>query len=115
MFLFVPCFSMKTTPRKPSNCLDLKKTKEKNPAKQESLVFLERTVHRVGKKTENQRKSREKSKVAENQVFWLDFCARKNDCAYTLGNRTQVAGEHSSKELFEQPMLFLFRTSTIPS
>ncbi len=52
------------------------KTKEKNPPKQESLVFLEMTVHRVGKKAENQRKTRKKSKVAENQVFWLDFCAK---------------------------------------
>ena len=52
------------------------KTKEKNPPKQESLVFLEMTVHRVGEKAENQRKTREKSKVAENQVFWLDFCAK---------------------------------------
>jgi hypothetical protein len=49
------------------------KTKEKNLPKQESLVFLETTVHRVGEKAENQGKTREKSKVAENQVFWLDF------------------------------------------
>jgi hypothetical protein len=49
------------------------KTKEKNPPKQESLVFLEMTLHRVGEKAENQRKTREKSKEAENQVFWLDF------------------------------------------
>jgi hypothetical protein len=67
---------MKTTPRKPSNCLDLK-NQGKNPPKQESLVFLERTVHMVGKKAENQRKSKEKSKVVENQVFWLDFYAKK--------------------------------------
>jgi hypothetical protein len=53
------------------------KTKEKNPPKQESLVFLERTVHKVGETAENQRKTREKTKVAENQVFWLDFCAKK--------------------------------------
>jgi hypothetical protein len=60
------------------------KTKEKNPPKQESLVFLERTVHRVGETAENQRKTREKSKAAENQVFWLDFCAKKKNCAYPL-------------------------------
>ncbi len=60
------------------------KTKEKNPPKQESLVFLEMTVHRVGETAENQRKTREKSKVAESQVFWLDFCAKKKDCAYPL-------------------------------
>jgi hypothetical protein len=60
------------------------KTKEKNPPKQESLVFLETTVHRVGETAENQRKTREKSKVAENQVFWLDFCAKKKNCAYSL-------------------------------
>ncbi len=42
------------------------------------------TVHRVGEKAENQQKTREKSKVAENQVFWLDFCAKIKDCAYTL-------------------------------
>jgi hypothetical protein len=53
------------------------KTKGKNPPKQETLVFLETAVHRVGEKAENQRKTREKSKVAENQVFWLDFCAKK--------------------------------------
>jgi hypothetical protein len=29
------------------------KTKEKNPPKQESLVFLEKTVHRVGETAEN--------------------------------------------------------------
>ncbi len=52
------------------------KTKVKNPPKQESLVFLEMTVNRVGEKAENQRKTREKSQVAENQVFWLDFCAK---------------------------------------
>jgi hypothetical protein len=62
---------MLTTPRKPSSCLDFK-----NPPKQESLVFLEMTVKRVGEKAENLRKTREKSKVAENQVFWLDFCAK---------------------------------------
>ncbi len=60
------------------------KTKGKNPPKQESLVFLETTVHRVGEKAENQRKTREKSKVVENQVFWLNFCAKIKDCAYTL-------------------------------
>ncbi len=42
------------------------------------------TVHRVGETAENQRKTREKSKVAENQVFWLDFCAKKKNCAYPL-------------------------------
>jgi hypothetical protein len=60
------------------------KTKEKNVPKQETLDFLERIVHRVGETAENQRKTREKSKVAENQVFWLDFCAKKKNCAYPL-------------------------------
>jgi hypothetical protein len=41
-------------------------------------------VHRVGETAENQRKTKEKSKVAENQVFWLDFCAKRKDCAYPL-------------------------------
>jgi hypothetical protein len=41
-------------------------------------------VHRVGETAENQRKTREKTKVAENQVFWLDFCAEKKDCALPL-------------------------------
>jgi hypothetical protein len=36
-------------------------------------------VHRVGKKAENQGKSREKSKVVENQVLWLDFCTKKRN------------------------------------
>jgi hypothetical protein len=30
-----------------------------------------------GKKSAKTRKTREKSKIAENQVFWLDFCAKK--------------------------------------
>jgi hypothetical protein len=47
--------------------ISILKTKGKNPPKQESLVFLETTVHRVGEKAENQRKTRERSKVAENQ------------------------------------------------
>ena len=62
----------------------ISKTKEKNPPNQERLVFLETTVHRVGETAENQRQSREKTKVAENQVFWLDFCAKKKNCAYPL-------------------------------
>ena len=71
------------------------KTKEKNPPKQESLVFLERTVHRVGETAENQRKTREKTKVAENQVFWLDFCAKKRTVHYL------------SEGLFFQTLAFL--------
>jgi hypothetical protein len=39
MFLFGPYFSMKTTPRKPSNCLDLK-NKGKKSAKTRKLGFL---------------------------------------------------------------------------
>ncbi len=61
------------------------KSKGKNPPNQETLDFLERTVHRVGETAENQRKTREKTKVAENQEFWLDFCAKKKNCAYPLG------------------------------
>jgi hypothetical protein len=38
----------------------------------------------VGETAENQRKTREKTKVAENQVFWLDFCAKNKDCVYPL-------------------------------
>jgi hypothetical protein len=34
-------------------------------------------VHRVGEKAENQRESREKSKVVNNQVFCLDFSTKK--------------------------------------
>jgi hypothetical protein len=80
-------FQHENNSKKTKQLFGLEKTKEKNPPKQESLVFLERTVHRVGKKAENQRKSREKSKVVENQVFWLDFCAKEKDCAYTLRTR----------------------------
>jgi hypothetical protein len=53
------------------------KTKEKNSPKIENFVFL----HMVGEKAENQRKTMDKSKVAENHVFWLDFCAIKKECA----------------------------------
>jgi hypothetical protein len=47
------------------------KTQGKNPSKQETLVFLETAEHRVGEKAENQRKTREKSKVAENHTYVL--------------------------------------------
>jgi hypothetical protein len=70
-------FQHENNSKKTKQLFGFKKTKEKNPPKQESLVFLETTVHRVGEKAESQRKSREKSKVVENQVFWLDFCAKK--------------------------------------
>ncbi len=72
----------------------ISKTKEKNPPKQR-LVFFETTVHRVGETTENQRKTREKTKVAENQVFWLDFCAKKRTVHYL------------SEGLFFQTLAFL--------
>jgi hypothetical protein len=39
----------------------------------------------VAEKAENQRKTREKSKVAENGVFWLDFCAKKMSVHTPLG------------------------------
>ncbi len=56
------------------------KTKEKIRQKQESLVFLEMTVHMVGEKAENQWKTREKSKVAETKCFgWIS--AQKMDSA----------------------------------
>jgi hypothetical protein len=84
---------MQTTPRKPSSCLDFK-NQGKNPPKQESLVFLETTVHRVGEKAENQRKTREKSKVSENQVFWLDFCVKKRT-VHTSSDK--VKGKNENK------------------
>jgi hypothetical protein len=42
----------------------------------------------VGKKAENQRKTMEKSKVAKNHVFWLDFWGKKRNvnCAYILSS-----------------------------
>ncbi len=40
------------------------------------MVFLATTVLIVWEKAENQ-KNRKKSMVTENQVFWLDFCAKK--------------------------------------
>ncbi len=49
------------------------------------LVFAK--TGSINSGTENQQKSREKTKVAENQVFWLDFCAKKKNCAYTLWKR----------------------------
>jgi hypothetical protein len=42
------------------------------------------TVQREGEKAENQQKAREKSKVAESLVFWLDFCAKKGLCIHPL-------------------------------
>jgi hypothetical protein len=109
---------MQTTPRKPSSCLDFK-TKGKNPPKQESLVFLETTVHRVGETAENQRKTREKSKVAENQVFWLDFCAKKKElCIPSLFISKECGlGTHkpSSQESGDLGSFFIRRLRTFNS
>jgi hypothetical protein len=49
--------------------LDYKNQGKQSPKKEESLVFLETTVDRVEEKAENQQKTREKYKVAENQAF----------------------------------------------
>jgi hypothetical protein len=61
------------------------KSQENKIANTRNLGFLETTVHRVREKAENQGKTREKSKVAENQVFWSDFCAKKGLCKCALG------------------------------
>jgi hypothetical protein len=51
----------------------------KYPQTQETLVFKKTSVNRMGGKAENQRKTREKTKVPENHHFRLDFSAKK-DC-----------------------------------
>ncbi len=62
------------------------KTKEKYPPKQESLVFLETTVHMVGEKAENQRKTREKSKVYVCTLSVFNCrCVRNDWCAVPWG------------------------------
>jgi len=51
----------------------------------------------VGETAENQRKTREKSKVAENKVFRLDFCAKKGLCIHPLdmeGAVYEMASQH---------------------
>jgi hypothetical protein len=45
-----------------------------------------------GEKAENQRKTREKSKVAENQVFFCIYAPNK-DCAYTLWRKRRYCDE----------------------
>ncbi len=65
---------MVTTPKKTKLFF---KNQGKNSPKQESLVFLEATVHRMREKAENQRKTRKKSKVAENKCFGWIFCTKK--------------------------------------
>jgi hypothetical protein len=73
------------TPRKPRSYLDLK-NQGKQSAKTRKLGFLRKDCAWVGEKAENQWKSREKSKVAENQEFgWIS--APKKDCAFTLRSR----------------------------
>jgi hypothetical protein len=56
----------------------------------------------VGETAENQRKTREKTKVAENQVFWLDFCAKKRTMHYL-----------SEKELFTLRSSSKFPANTV--
>jgi hypothetical protein len=85
--------------------LDLK-NQGKKPPKQERLVFLETTAHGVGETAENQRKTREKSKVAENQVFWLDFCAKKKNCAYPLWRKKIIWGSINWLNFINEILIF---------
>jgi hypothetical protein len=59
-------------------------------------------LHRVGETAENQRKTREKTKVAENQVFLLDFCAKKRTVHYLSGHSIL-----STKNIAEQLCFFM--------
>jgi hypothetical protein len=55
--------------------------KENNSPKQETLVFLETTVHRVGEKA---KKTNEKLGINPIKPSVLvEFLSPKNDCAYT--------------------------------
>jgi hypothetical protein len=71
--------------KKTKQLLGFQKPRKKIRQIQERLVFLETTGHRVRETAVNQRKIREKTKVAENQVFWLDFCAKKRTVHYLSG------------------------------
>jgi hypothetical protein len=65
------------------------KTKKKNPRTQWTWVFLKTSVIRVGEKAENQRKTREKPKLPENQgvrLLRLDFWAKKKKGSQASGH-----------------------------
>jgi hypothetical protein len=47
-------------------------------------------VHQARKKAENQQKTRDKSKVLENQVFLLDFFAKKGLCIDPLDKSIDI-------------------------
>jgi hypothetical protein len=61
----------------------------------------------VGGEEENQRKTREKSNVAENQVFWLDFWTKKGlfSCIHPIGSGFGFGMGVSSK--LKQPKLYI--------
>ncbi len=73
IFLFVPYFRCQQLQESQAGAWFLK-TKEKNPPIQQSLLFLDTILHRVwGRKQKFNKKTREKSKVAENLMFcgWI--------------------------------------------
>ncbi len=74
----------------------IKKPRKKNPPKQESLGFLERTVHsKRGGESRKPTKNQGEIQSIKKQVFWLDFCAKKKDCAYPLWLADDSAADFS--------------------
>ncbi len=75
--------------KKTNSCLDFK-NQGKNPPKQESLVFLETTVHRVGETAEKPTKNQGEIQVSRKPSVLVGFLRQNKDWAYPLSCYTSV-------------------------
>jgi hypothetical protein len=63
--------------KKTKQLLGFQKPRKKNPPKQESLVFLETTVHRVGETAENQQKNQGENQGSRKPSVLVGFLRQK--------------------------------------
>ena len=85
MFLFGPCFSMKTTPRKPSNCLDLKNQGKKS-AKTRKLGFLRKDCAQGGEESRKPTKTQGEIQGSRKPSVLVGFLRqRKGLCIHPPG------------------------------
>jgi len=78
MFLFGPCFSMKTTPRKPSNCLDLKNQGKKS-AKTRKLGFLRNDCAQGGGDSRKPTKNQGENQGSRKPSVLVGFLRQKKE------------------------------------
>ncbi len=84
MFLFGPCFSMKTTPRKPSNCLDSKNQGKKSD-KTRKLGFLRQDCAQGGEESRKPTKIQGNPRQQKTKCFGWISAPKKGLCIHLLG------------------------------